>query len=1182
MTEMPEQLSAEIMLSIGQLADRAAADGYYGLQDACLLIAEALGELPEAMALGLSPMLAHLPQWVDDYCNGSGPAVHNIMDILRQPDLSAGLDDNDYALLENQLTEELGDPGSKQDEATADQSSHETIAQLADRAADSGYYGLQDACLLIAEALGELPEALVPELSRALAHLPQWVDDYCNGSGPAVHNIMDILRQPDLSTGLDDNDYALLENQLKEERVGLAVQDGPTTQDIQNINDAIATPPLSKAVLELVELLVMEASLIDQLLAAIAIEQPASVTDGLEQLSDELERYINASQMAGFEGLALICGHVNANIRLFREDISAFNVDRLVLLQAWLKHVRDYLAHFCETDAGLYLLTQLGSEDWPLPVSVDNAATILAHLKATGAVVCDQEQEPRKQLASAEDVALTLPDDVNPELLDILLHELPVQIQQFSAAIQGLHDGGGLADLEIAQRVAHTVKGAANTVGIKGIAELTHYLEDILVACTQDTTLLGNGLAHVLAEAADCLEAMVESVTGSTPPPDDAQAVLQTVLDWANRIEQPEQRQINVIPTRQHDGWAADQAQPAVAPVAPEKNQPVMVRVAAEQMDDLFRLAGENIILNSQANERLRRMKNQFQAMELQFAMLRQLGDELEQLIDLKDLSGRTQSDGLPGLDTLEMDQYNELHTASRRMVEAAFDAREMALDADKDLAAMNQLLEDQQSLITETQESIMKTRLVPVASIAQRLQRSMRQTCRLTCKHCALSISGEHLLIDGDTLNALMDPLMHLLRNAVDHGIETAQERLAAGKPQHGQVTVDFVQIGNHILVRVHDDGRGLDFAAIRAAAERRGAIAPGSEVSEDELKRYILRPNFSTRTQTTQTSGRGVGMDAVHAQVLARGGTLTLQSVQGQGLVVEMHIPLPLSREHALLTTIGPYRLAISSKGIMQILFAGANSGIDITDNGQHLQLGDDSYPATTLGKLLNIREHRKPSQQYRVALLVQNDGQTTAVMLDAVTDSLDIVVKPLGHYIKKIPGILGAAIMGDGSVAPVLDMPELLRATDKDLAGYAADMVDAGDLPTATGLPTVLVVDDSLSQRRALEQLLQDAGFQVTTARDGVEAAEQLAAFRPDIVLTDLEMPRMNGIELTSHIRTRENLNTLPVIIITSRTTQTHRKMAEAAGADFYLVKPVREDDLLTKIQGLIEDAAAGLLP
>ena len=308
---------------------------------------------------------------------------------------------------------------------------------------------------------------------------------------------------------------------------------------------------------------------------------------------------------------------------------------------------------------------------------------------------------------------------------------------------------------------------------------------------------------------------------------------------------------------------------------------------------------------------------------------------------------------------------------------------------------------------------------------------------------------------------------------------------------------------------------------------------------------------------------------MDVVHHQVLTQGGTLSLQSEYGKGLDVAMSIPLPLSRAHALLTQIGSYQVAVSSKGIKQILFVAADA-LSLHDGRFYLQLQDDNYPAVYLANLMNISVPDRSAKKLHTVLLVQNNEQITAVLLDAITDSLDVIIKNLGHYIKKIPGYTGAAIMGDGSVAPVLDLPELIRTADASLYANQDLSDDSFIASPASHLPTVLVVDDSLSQRRALEQLLEDAGFQVKTARDGMDAADQLVEFIPDIVLTDLEMPRMNGLELATHIRSRENIKHLPVIMITSRTTQAHRKLAEEAGVNAYLVKPVREDDLLENIQ------------
>ncbi|OYV15452.1 MAG: histidine kinase, CheA, partial [Methylococcaceae bacterium NSP1-2] len=477
------------------------------------------------------------------------------------------------------------------------------------------------------------------------------------------------------------------------------------------------------------------------------------------------------------------------------------------------------------------------------------------------------------------------------------------------------------------------------------------------------------------------------------------------------------------------------------------------------------------------------------------------------------------------------MDQYNELHTASRRMVEASVDAREISVDMKKELETMNEVLEYQQRLVINTQEAVMQTRFVPVGSIVLRLQRGLRQTCRLTGKQGELTFLGEELLIDGDTLSALVEPLMHLLRNAIDHGLEGEEERIALGKPRVGQIAIEFDREGNSILVRCRDDGRGLDFNAIRQTAEKRGDLRAEEAITDEELKRLILRPNFSTRTQSTQTSGRGVGMDVVNFQVLSLGGSLSLHSIKGRGLTVELRMPLPLSRSHALLANVGSYKVAISSKGLTQILYSGAGE-LRTISNEQVLVIGDDIYPVVKLEDLLHVHDRRKEERPHHVVLLVQNENKITAVLVDTITDSREVVIKNLGYYMRKIHGFVGATILGDGSVTPVLDIPELLRTpVHASTHAYAATDEVAESI---SRLPKALVVDDSLSQRRALEQILTDAGFRVHAARDGIEAAEWLVHGRPDVIITDLEMPRMNGIELASHIRTQANIKTLPIIM------------------------------------------------
>jgi chemosensory pili system protein ChpA (sensor histidine kinase/response regulator) len=596
-----------------------------------------------------------------------------------------------------------------------------------------------------------------------------------------------------------------------------------------------------------------------------------------------------------------------------------------------------------------------------------------------------------------------------------------------------------------------------------------------------------------------------------------------------------------------------------------------VIRVPASLVEDLLSLVGESMILTTQVRERVRRAREQMVAMQGQFGLLKQLGHDLEELVDVSDLRGSaTSARGAHGFDALELDEYSELHTHSRRLVEAATDARELGRPLGRDLADLEDMLVTQERLDRETQDMVLRTRMVAVKAVFPRLQRAVRQVCRLTGKQATLELSGGGTLIDSDILGDVADALMHLLRNAVDHGIEAPEQRAARGKESAGSIRVDFGREGNQILIRCADDGGGLDHEAIRGAAVEQALIPDAASLGDEDLKRLVLRASFSTRREVSQTSGRGIGLDAVHGRVTGLGGSVTLESEPGRGLAVELRLPVTLISSHALLVRAGRHVVAVANRGVTRILPGDAG---ELRTEGAvpAYHTGDEAFPAVGLGTLLDAgADARESARGPRPVLLVQGDDGVTAVLAEALLDSRDLVVKPLGEYLPKRRGLVGATILGDGAVAPVLDLPELLRTRDAPLLDdVSRHGAETGEIPP---LPTALVVDDSLSARRALAQCMEDAGYRVRVARDGVEAAEIAAHSRPDIVLADLEMPRMNGIELVAHLRARAATRTVPAIMVTSRSTAKHRRQAEEAGVDRYLVKPFSDDVLLDHVREL----------
>ena len=965
------------------------------------------------------------------------------------------------------------------------------------------------------------------------------------------------------------------------------------TTDLNEL-DSRHSPITTDASTELIQLVQAEiVAIADTATDALAIgadpnADPADRKQALESYADEIQLLSQAAESLGLLGLNQVCLQIENNIRALAGRDATLTNEETDILEKWPALITNYLAALESRECCQALATYLRTPIWPEPLSSDESAALIETLIAPTLSVEEGEIEVRPKHAQPDDVSLRLPEDVNPELLDSLLQELPNQTAEFSAAIQHLTTASGTyKDLDVAQRIAHTIKGAANTVGVKGIANLTHHLEDIFVALSKHNTLPTSTLREAMMDAADCLETMSESLLGMCPPPTQAQHTLQAILDWANRIDQhgipnddmeaPAPRQPKAPPTEENlkAGTASPVRTPTKAAEATSSTVP-MLRVPAPLIDDLLRLVGETIIQSGQIQEHIRLIKNQSRLVRAQNRAFQQLTAELEQLVDIQGVLSEPKQPVLEGnFDPLEFDQYNELHSVTHRLIEAATDARNLDQDIEDTFATLDTLLIDQGQLHRENQEAVLRTRMVPVKTIVPRLQRSVRQTCRLTDKEVSLTISGDETLMDSNILSDLVDPLMHILRNAVDHGIEATEIRQRLGKPQNGCIDLSFLREGNTIIVRCRDDGAGLDLDAIRSTAKERGLLGSEQTITNDELLRLILQPGFSTRTTASQTSGRGVGLDVVYSQLLEMKGAINLHSEPQQGCTIELRLPVTLLLTHALLVRARKQIYAISDRGIEQILYPGSGE-INKFGHTTTYQVNDEIYQLSHFENLLNLpSDRRKTDRRLRPVVLVQEEsGLFHAITVEEVIDSRDIVVKGMGRYISKLHGILGATILGDGSVVTVLDLPELLRAPKETTFNLSRakrrhDETDSDEPPVA------LIVDDSLSARRSLAQFVKDAGFDVRTAHDGLEAISILEATKPSILLVDLEMPRMNGLELTSHVRALESTRHLPVIMITSRSTEKHRREATSVGVNAYLTKPFAEDELLKHIHTALEN-------
>lgn len=1088
----------------------------------------------------------------------------------------------------------------------------EIIRRLEEAAASSGVDGLQSVCALVganlqtilAEGrelnsserplLEEWPEllmgyvisqggnnsidALLNNMQSAAWPLPLTVDD------------VEVLKQmltitPASDSPLPEQSLFSQENTLSDEPAESGAAMPAEEPPLIHENELPAGPDLPSTEVqvvdsEMIEMLNKEFGLMTEQMTedlSAAVSQHFSATERREALANYnelLKRLGMAAESVGLLGLATVFTRCRNLLSGLDTDLSP---EQHSILQQLPGRVSAYLSWPTDPSSCAALIDLLADAAWATPVASDDIAFWISALSNVELQESSEHKLERQSEATAEDVSLTLPEDINAELLDGLLQELPLQTSAFTAAIERIVAGQGTSsDINRAMRSAHTLKGAANTVGVRGIANLTHHLEDILVALSEEDVMPDRELAAMLVNAGDCLEAMSEALMGVGPAPEQAQDVFQSVLDYANRIDREgiaglasNGASINRQEVAQSEGAGRKMAHPEPAVT----EQAHGLRVSAPVVDELLRLAGETLISNSQIQDRLRQTVKQAEAMQHQQQLVGQLVAELENLVDIRGIAEPQKNErDKDDFDPLEFDNFSELHTVTRRLIEASADSQQIMSQVNEQFTTLSDLLEVQHRLQMANQHAVIRTRLVPVSSVVSRLQRSVRQTCRLLDKQVELVITGDTTNIDSNVLTDLMDPLMHILRNAVDHGIDDPETRVAAGKSPTGRIELGFAREGNSIVVRCKDDGVGLDYESIRRIAEGKGMITPERNPTPEELARLILVNGFSTRDEATQVSGRGVGMDIVYNRVLQMKGTLALNSQSGLGLQVELRLPATLLSAHTLIVRHGEKLIAVSSRGVEDIHYITLDQIEEIGSQPVY-RTGNTVHNLVKLETLLALPGDRREMDRlgFPVLLTRMDSGVINAILVQEVIDGREVVLKNFGRYVPKIQGAIGAVILGDGSVAPVIDLVELLRVpVQHNLSEQALNVMGSSEPHNESqGLRTALVVDDSLTARRAAAKVVKDAGYTVRTAIDGLEAVSILQNFVPDVMLVDMEMPRMNGLELTAHVRNSENTKHIPVIMITSRSTEKHRQQAKAAGVDVYITKPFSDEVLLDHV-------------
>lgn len=737
-------------------------------------------------------------------------------------------------------------------------------------------------------------------------------------------------------------------------------------------------------------------------------------------------------------------------------------------------------------------------------------------------------------------------DDIDDQLLPIFIEEADELLPKIGRELHALADGLGDAEsLKQLKRTLHTVKGSARMSGAMRMGEATHRMESRLEDAGE---VVDAALVPQLEGDYDLLMAFFDEVSGRKAPPTAVAAPGASPTTPTPAVQQ------RLIIGTESDGQTT-------------------IRVKSELVDQLVNQAGEVAISRSRIEAEMLSLKGSLTDLTENVARLRTQLREIEIQAESQMQARTKELQSLHGdFDPLEFDRFTRLQELTRFLAESVNDVGNVQQALLKNLDESNAALTAQGRMTRDLQQSLMRVRLVPFGSVSERLYRLARQTGKEVGKKVNLEIKGAAVEIDRGVLEKMISPFEHMLRNAIDHGLEVPEVRAQAGKSDFGEIAVDVRQEGSELVILLKDDGRGLDLSRIHAKAIDKGLVRADQQLSETEIGQLIFEPGLSTASNVTQLSGRGIGMDVVKNEISNLGGRIDLTTVPGQGTTFTIRLPLTLAVTQVLLVRSGERLLALPSVMVEQVQELKQEALARVYDNREQEWMGQ-RYHFAYFPRLLGDLETAPEQQRYSTVLLLRSGAERMALHIDELVKGQEVVVKPIGPQLSRIPGVVGATVLGTGEIVMILNPLVLLQLAPQiaEVAPAARAMkpenITHEVLKTA---PVVMVVDDSLTVRKITGRLLEREGFQVVTAKDGVDGLQNLQEVKPDVMLVDIEMPRMDGFEFTRNVRAHADTRDIPIIMITSRTADKHRNYAFELGVNVFLGKPYQEDELLAHIR------------
>lgn len=907
-------------------------------------------------------------------------------------------------------------------------------------------------------------------------------------------------------------------------------------------------------------------------------------------IQDDLKVLVEAASLSDIQPLQLLCSKVAELIdALPRDELDDSTAELLKRCQEALVSMLDCVASGERiADVSPELLADI--EQATSPPELEQPTEAVDESPESAAP--EEESVPEEEPVSAEEASESKEESPAPapvvdeeeefdrELLETFIEEaedLQSEVGEGLSAWQGAHDQFEHADA--IHRALHTLKGGARLSGLEHLGTMSHEFESIIidrqVMRSVDDAFFDECFRHY-----DGIVGEIERVKAAL----SSGANLAELKSAPSSEEASEEPAMQVTPLPDAPPRQQAPAEPKEQPQEAQKDgaskeRREQFRVEAELLDKMVNLAGEAIVFRGR--------------IEAQVSGFDTILDELEGTTDRiqslsRRLDGETQAQILfrreqiaesgeeEEFDPLEMDRYSLLQQLSRQLIEAASDLQDLRSSLSETSREAKTLLLQNSRIQTELNDRLMDTRMVPFSRIVPRLQRMTRQIGGELGKKIKLDVGLVEGEMDRQVLDQILSPLEHILRNAIDHGIESEADREAAGKDITGTIGLDVKRDGAHMVMRISDDGKGVDVEAVRRKAIENGLVNESKVESMDEksLLDLIFAPGFSTARALTQISGRGVGMDVVRSKVRELGGSVEIESEAGKGTTFKLYLPFTLSVNRALMVRISEdiYALPLSS---LEALVRVSKEELTkyYADPDRKLIYGPTQYRYGYLGEYLYTlaKPELEAIEESSIPLVLFRSGEhAMAIQVDEILGSQEVVVKSLGRPLHDVPGVAGAAIMGDGSVVVTLDMFTLLQTYDRRRAEASKDSPPQIEEKEVEGrTPVIMVVDDSVTVRKVTSRFLTREGFLVETARDGVEALRQVHEQKPDLMLVDLEMPRMDGFELLSALRSSDRFADLPVFIITSRTGEKHRERGLELGAQRYFGKPYREEEVIEAI-------------